>query len=304
MPHGEHAPRPPGSLPQQLLTPLIRCARGEEPANVALTQLLMAARNDAEVESALAAVLDGGEGWNGEEISRLRKVRDLWTGTPDALALVKEITGVVDHAGGALVRKPAYWASAFDQAAGASAQASVALYTLGRPDLFRAATEEVASMMRAWELLKPWHVVLDLGCGDGRIVEAISREVRLAIGLDISGRLLDAARVRCAGRSNVFFVLSSGLDLAMLADEQFDVICAVDCFPYVVQSGLASRYLQESARVLRPAGRMLILNYAYSEGRDGAEVGRHAREYGLRLMHVGSRDFNLWDGVSFMLQRD
>jgi SAM-dependent methyltransferase len=295
---------PPGSIPERLLAPLLSCARGQQPVNVALTHLLMAARDSTEVESALNKVVEDAGQRDGEEIDRLCKLRDLWTGTPDALALVKEITGIVDHSDRSLSREPAYWASAFDQAAGVSARASVALYSLGRPDLFCAITNELVSRMRAWKLLQPSHVILDLGCGDGRIIEAISPDVRLAIGLDVSRRMLGAARVRCAARSNVFFVLSSGLDLAMFSGEQFDAICAVDCFPYVVQSGLAARYLQESARILRPGGRILILNYSYSEGPHSAEVSRYAREYGLRLLHGGSRDFNLWDGISFMLQRD
>jgi SAM-dependent methyltransferase len=305
-PHREHMPTPLDAMPQRLLLPLLRCARGEQPPNVALFHLLIAANNGAEVASVLDAVSMKPELWGRSEIDRLYRLRDLWTNTPDALALVKKIAKIVDHSGVPSLRGPAYWASAFDLAAEASTRASVALYSLGRPDLLRAATDEVVLRMREWELLRPAHVVLDLGCGDGRIIEAISQEVRLAIGLDISRRLLDAARARCAACSNALFVLSSGLDLAMFADAQFDGIYAVDCFPYMVQSGLAARYLQESARIVRPGGWVLILNYSYSgdPARHGVEISRYAREYGLRLMHRGSRDFTLWDGVSFLLQRD
>jgi ubiquinone/menaquinone biosynthesis C-methylase UbiE len=289
-----------------LLLPLLRCARGEQPANVALTHLLMAAHDGAEVEKALEAVLQNAVSWDSGETDRLCKLRDLWTGTPDALALVKEITSIVDHDNAASSREPACWASAFDRAAAASTQASMALYSLGRSDLFRAATDEVVLKMREWELLGPTHAVLDLGCGDGRIIEAISPHVRFAIGLDISRRLLSAGRARCAACSNALFILSSGLDLAMFADERFDGICAVDCFPYVVQSGLGARYLQEATRILRRAGRILILNYAYvgDPVRHTAEIGSHAEKYGLRLLRWGTRDFSLWDGVSFLLQRD
>ncbi len=305
MPPRREEPRRLGTIPERLRLPLLRCARGEQPANVALTHLLMAARNGAEIAAALDAVSENAELWDRRETDHLCRLRDLWTGTPNALALVKAITGFINHADGPHRREPAYWASVFDQAADASTEASVALYSLGRPDLFRAATDELVSRMRAWELLRPAHVTLDLGCGDGRIVEAISRDVRLAIGIDISCRLLAAARARCVARSNTSFVLSSGFDLAMFADEQFDAVYAVDSFPYLVQSGLAARYLQESARVLRPAGKLLIVNYSYV-GRSmvhGAEIGRHAQEYGLRFVHCGSGEFNLWDGVSFLLQK-
>jgi ubiquinone/menaquinone biosynthesis C-methylase UbiE len=292
------------AVPERLLRPLLRCARGEQPANVALTHLLMAAHDSAEVESVLEAVSKNPRGWDSGEIDRLKNLRDLWRDTPDALALVKEITSIVDHTDAPSLREPAHWASAFDQAAIASAQASTALYSLGRSDLFRAATDEVVLKMREWELVRPAHVVLDLGCGNGRIVEAIAPDVRLVIGLDISRRLLGAARVRCAACSNALFILSSGLDLATFADEQFDGICAVDCFPYLVQSGLAERHLQECARILRPAGRVLILNYSYSEDPHGAEFGRHAWEYGLRVIRQGNSEFKFWDGVSFLLQKN
>ncbi len=282
----------------------MRCARGEQPANVALTHLLMAARNGAEIAAALDAMSENAKLWDRRETDHLSRLRDLWAGTPNALALVKKITRIIDHADGP-PREPADWASAFDQAAEASTEASVALYSLGRPDLFRAATDELVCRMREWELLRPAHITLDLGCGDGRIAKAISPDVRLAIGVDISRRLLAAARVRCAACGNTFFLLSPGVDLAMFADEQFDAVYAIDSFPYLVQSGLAARYLQESARVLRPAGHLLIVNYSYvgSSRRHGAEIGRYAQECGLRFMHCGDREFNLWDGVSFLLEK-
>lgn len=294
-----------GTIPERLRRPLLRCARGEQPANVALTHLLMAARNGAEIAAALDAASENAELWDRRETDHLCRLRDLWTGTPNALALVKEITGIVNHADGPHRREPAYWASVFDQAADVSTEASVALYSLGRADLSRAVTDELVSQMRVWKLLRPAYVTLDLGCGDGRIVEAISPDVRLAIGVDISRRLLAAARARCAACRNTFFMLSPGFDLALFAGEQFDAVYAVDSFPYLVQSGLAARHLQESARVLRPAGRLLIVNYSYVADSVGhsTEIRRYAREHGLRLVHCGSREFNLWDGVSFLLEK-
>src|SRR5688572_27932093 len=60
------------------------------------------------------------------------------------------------------------WAAAFDRAACASPEGSVALYALGNPELLKAATEEVVVWLRDWGLIGRERHVLDLGCGIGR----------------------------------------------------------------------------------------------------------------------------------------
>jgi SAM-dependent methyltransferase len=58
---------------------------------------------------------------------------------------------------------------------------------------------------------------------------------------------------------------SSGRDLALFKDASFDLVYAVDTFPYLVLSGrdLAERHMSDAARVLRPGGTLLVLNYSY-----------------------------------------
>lgn len=303
----ERAARPRDALPPRLRLPLVRSARGELPANVALTHLLIAARDSAEVDSAVAVLLAHPQLWDRSETDRLHAVRDLWTSTPNAFALVKEIIGIADHGYPPedAQRDPAHWASVFDRAAQASTPASVALYSLGRSDLFRAVTDEVVARMRAWGLLDSAHIALDLGCGEGRILEAVSSDVRHAIGIDVSHGLLRAACARCAGHPNTGFILSSGHDLTMFADREFDVVYAIDSFPYLVQSDLAAHHMREAARILKPAGWLLIVNYSYlgDLASHRAEIGGCAAQYGFQVLRNGSREFKLWDGVSFLLQR-
>src|SRR5579871_6249528 len=92
MPPRREEPRRLGTIPERLRRPLMRCARGEQPANVALTHLLMAARNGAEIAAALDAMSENAKLWDRRETDHLSRLRDLWAGTHNALALVKKIT--------------------------------------------------------------------------------------------------------------------------------------------------------------------------------------------------------------------
>jgi len=92
-----------------------------------------------------------------------------------------------------------------------------------------------------------------------------------------------------------------------MADGSFDLVLATDVFPYLVQGGLdfASRMLREAARVLRPAGDLLILNFSYrSAEADRGDLPALASAAGLDLLRNGSAEFALWDGRVFWLRRD
>jgi SAM-dependent methyltransferase len=89
------------------------------------------------------------------------------------------------------------------------------------------------------------------------------------------------------------------------ADAGFDLVLAADSFPYIERCGadFAARHFAEAARVLKPAGHFLIFNYSYRGDPvfDRAEVARLAGETGFTVQRDGTRDFRLWDGVSFLL---
>jgi ubiquinone/menaquinone biosynthesis C-methylase UbiE len=129
--------------------------------------------------------------------------------------------------------------------------------------LLAAATAEIVGRLSEWELIGPGRVVLDLGCGIGRVAAALSPAVEAVIGLDISANMIAEARRRCAGLANASFEVSSGCDLASIAAASVDLVLAVDVFPYLVRSGLASTHLRESRRVLKRGGQAVILNYSY-----------------------------------------
>jgi SAM-dependent methyltransferase len=198
-------------------------------------------------------------------------------------------------------------AAFFDRAVAHSPEASVALYSLGDPAILAAATAEIVDWLAREGLLGRGADVLDLGCGIGRIAAALAPRCRSVLGLDVSAGMAEAARRRCAGLSNVRIGTTSGEDLAALPAGAFDLVLAVDSFPYILQAGgsVAERHVAGAARALRPGGSLVILNLSYGRdlAADRADAARWAAAHGLDLVRMEPRPFALWDGTAFGLRR-
>ncbi|MFC7396138.1 class I SAM-dependent methyltransferase [Chelatococcus sp. GCM10030263] len=289
-------------MPEDLAATLAGCAGGAIPAGIALMRLCLAGDEDT-ARAALAQAIAASEGPARE---RLRRVERLWRTTPEAFTLVKRVARTSEEEP-AETDDVARWAKAFDTAAAISPEASVALYSLGRPDLLAAATDEVVGALRALGLVRPEGHVLDIGCGIGRFVAALAPHVAQVTGLDVSPRMLAEARRRAARLGNARLVQGNGRDFAGLAAAAFDLALAVDSFPYVVAAGpdVVAANMREIKRVLRPGGRLVILNYSYrgDQAADRAELADLAGRLGFRLLRAGERRFRHWDGALFDLER-
>jgi ubiquinone/menaquinone biosynthesis C-methylase UbiE len=193
----------------------------------------------------------------------------------------------------------------FDWSVAQSSESSVALYSLGNAQILDAATAEIVEFMDARGLLGRARDVLDIGCGIGRFEVALAARVRSITGIDVSGGMITEARRRCQRLANVALETCSGRDLANFDDHSFDLVLAVDSFPYLVQSGmpLVERHFAEIARVLRPTGDLLILEFSYRNdlGRDRDDVRRLAAAHSMHVLAAGTQPFSLWDGVIFHL---
>jgi ubiquinone/menaquinone biosynthesis C-methylase UbiE len=150
-------------------------------------------------------------------------------------------------------------------------------------------------------------VVLDIGCGIGRVAAELAPRVKEVHGIDVSGRMIETALRRTSALSNVRLMKSSGRDLQEFGSETIDAAIAVDTFPYLHQSGgqLVANFFAETARVLRPGGDFVILNYAYTGDDAGNidEVARLAAAHGFEVVVRGERPFVIWDGLAFHLRK-
>jgi SAM-dependent methyltransferase len=194
----------------------------------------------------------------------------------------------------------------FDDAVRHSPEASVALYSLGDPLILAAATAEIVAWLHAEGLLPPGADVLDVGCGIGRVAAALAPRCRSVLGLDVSAGMVGEARRRLADHPNVRISLTSGEDLDAVETAAFDLVLAIDSFPYIVQTGpeTALRHVRGAARALRPGGALCILNLSFrcDPAQDRADAIGWAADSGMHMTHDGGRPFRLWDGTAFVLR--
>jgi SAM-dependent methyltransferase len=284
---------------------MCRCAHGIAPPNVALMHLFLASENADEAERALGhAIWDALEARNEDAASRLSEMQRLWHAAPGAFSTVAAIHGLTLQA----PRDPtriAHYEELFDRAAAISPVAGVALYSLGDSALLDAATAEVISFMRRCGLFAPDATALEIGCGLGRFLQALAPMLRFVAGVDISGAMLRSASILLAGCANAVAIRGGGYDLSFLRDNAFDVVFAIDSFPYLVDAGAAERHVQEAARVLKPDGRLLILNYSYRGDRDAdrQELCGYAGTAGLSEVPLAHEGFVHWDGSAFLFSK-
>ena len=303
----EQPPRLHGAaLTDRLAAALAEAASGSAPDTIALMRVLIEAQDEAQARQRIEAAIASA---SAEPAARLSHLQALWQAHPDAWTTVRQVIDAIEH--GHRGRTPddtlRYLAECFDRLVDVSPEGSVALYSLGSPALLAAATNEIVARMGDWNLLGSDRDALDLGCGIGRFLQALAPRVRSITGLDISPRMVAEARTRCTGLSNVRVDFASGRDLALIHDASLDLVLAADVFPYLVQAGgdLAAAHIAEFARILRPGGAALVLNYSYrgSADADRQDCAAAAGTVGLDILRNGTSAFSLWDGVVFLMRK-
>jgi len=123
------------------------------------------------------------------------------------------------------------------------------------------ASEEVARLTGAYTArqvsnalaFEPGDRVFELGCGVGRIGLQLAPKVAHWEGADISSNMLEVARQRLAGHSNVGFTELKQSRLDSLASASFDKAYCVAVFIHMDKEDFFL-YLEEIARVLKPGG--------------------------------------------------
>lgn len=126
-------------------------------------------------------------------------------------------------------------------------------------------------------LLDPAWTVADLGCGTGQLSALIAPYVARVTAIDSARGMLAAARKRVAAFGNVD-VRQGALESIPIESASVDVAILFLVLHYAVEP---SRVFAEVARVLRPAGRLLVVDM----------LPHDRQEYRERMGHV-------WQGFS------
>jgi ubiquinone/menaquinone biosynthesis C-methylase UbiE/DNA-binding transcriptional ArsR family regulator len=118
----------------------------------------------------------------------------------------------------------------------------------------------VESAIRTALADKPIRSLLDLGTGTGRMLELFDADIERGLGLDLSLDMLALARARLdrAGLKHCSVRHGDIYDLALPRDS-FDVVIIHQVLHFLDDS---ARAIAEAARVLRPGGRLLVVDFA------------------------------------------
>ena len=137
------------------------------------------------------------------------------------------------------------------------------------------ADEAVEDAIRAALSDKPFRSLLDLGTGTGRMLEMFGPDIERGLGLDLSLDMLLLARDRLerAGLRNCSVRQGDIYDLP-LANDSFDVVILHQVLHFLDDG---ARAIREAARVLRPGGRLLVVDFALHEQEFLREQFAHRR---------------------------
>lgn len=131
-------------------------------------------------------------------------------------------------------------------------------YILGREvdegEFDRSGKSEVNELLSDLpHLINEW-MVLDIGCGIGRLEKFLSDKFKEVHGIDVSEEMVRKGRDRLKSYPNVFFWESNGKALSMFGDCAFDLVFSVGVFQHIPRRLVFNSYFKESHRVLKPGG--------------------------------------------------
>ena len=130
-------------------------------------------------------------------------------------------------------------------------------YEVAPPRVKRYLEAEIAFVL---ERLPPSSLVLELGCGYGRVLRRLAAKSKTVVGIDTSLASLTLARETMGNGKEYHLVRMDAADLGF-RDGQFD---AVVC----IQNGISAfkvdqrKLIREAVRVARSGGRVLFSSYA------------------------------------------
>ena len=127
---------------------------------------------------------------------------------------------------------------------------------------------EVASMAH----LRPDSRLLDVATGTGAQAFAFADKAREVVGIDLSGAMLRIAR-RKNRFPNVTFLEADATALPF-ENASFDATC-VSFALHEMPGSIRERVIREMARVTRPSGTFIVVDYALPPGRVASALAFH-----------------------------
>ena len=139
---------------------------------------------------------------------------------------------------------------------------SATLHVIGdveEDDILNAAAHTI-SFLEETVGIRPDDTILEIGCGIGRVGQALAPLCKEWIGCDVSPHMLEHTRQRLAGFENIRLVEISGFDLAPIPDNSVDLVYCTVVFMHL-DEWERYKYVLEAGRVLKPGGRIFVDNF-------------------------------------------
>src|SRR5262249_40115396 len=127
-------------------------------------------------------------------------------------------------------------------------------------ELYDAAFQDIRVRKDEWNWLNQHFpdglpCVLDIGCGNGALLDALSDRIESGCGVDESAKIIELDRIRNGENSNLKFEKIDGPKLPF-DDASFDLVISLMSFRYLDWDPL----LTEVKRVTKPGGKFLIVD--------------------------------------------
>jgi ubiquinone/menaquinone biosynthesis C-methylase UbiE len=104
------------------------------------------------------------------------------------------------------------------------------------------------------DLIKDGEKVLDLGCGNGRLLKILQDKKIEYIGVDSSRKLIEIAKEK---HPNFQFLVADALSLPFL-ENSFDKVFSISVFHHIPSEELRLQFLKEIKRILKPKGILIL----------------------------------------------
>ncbi len=96
--------------------------------------------------------------------------------------------------------------------------------------------------------------LLEIGCGIGRLIEALAGDCALIQGVNISPEMIRLGNERLAEIRNARLFVAENSDLSAIPPESVDQVYSFAVFQHIPDRLVVERYLADSWRVLKPGG--------------------------------------------------
>ena len=172
---------------------------------------------------------------------------------------------------------------------------------LGREQAFR---QRIADLAR----LQPGEIVLDVGCGTGTLAMVARQrvgEIGRVAGIDPSPQMIARASRKAVRRGLAIDFQVGVIEHLSFPDQSFDVVLSTFMMHHLPDD-LKRRGLAEIARVLKPGGRLLVLDMKGPAGPWKSNIADQPalmKEAGFSQVETGETRFSGFLGLGFALGR-